>query len=185
MLFFRQLNWRMSMAYKDIEKRREAARNRYHRIKQGGGNPRGSHPKECLFCKKEFVATRKSTKFCGKDCAHRHKSMTMAGKPPLHGKPNPKNKGWTTSNGYKYLYLPGHPMASKQGYVAEHRMVMSEMIGRPLHRGEHVHHKNRDRMDNRPENLELVSAAEHMATHWAPLSVTCPCCGHVLVVGED
>ena len=41
----------------------------------------------------------------------------------------------------------------------EHRAVM----GNP--KGMHVHHKNHDRTDNRPENLEVLSPAEHGAEH--------------------
>jgi len=54
-----------------------------------------------------------------------------------------------------FVYLPEHPNARQKGDVPEHVLVMSDALGRGLHPGESVHHKNGQRGDNRIENLEL------------------------------
>jgi len=65
------------------------------------------------------------------------------------------------SNGYVVLYLPNNPMANSRGEVYEHRLVMSQILGRPLTRFEHVHHKDGIKLNNLPKNLELIPNSAH------------------------
>lgn len=82
------------------------------------------------------------------------------------GKGNPAWKGGTyiePGKGYRMVRRPDHPRARANGYVLEHLLVAEKMLGRALKPDEEVHHKNRDRADNRPENLEVFS--DHRE-HW-------------------
>jgi hypothetical protein len=45
------------------------------------------------------------------------------------------------------------------------RRVIARLIGRKLFTDEHVHHRNGDHEDNRPENWEVLSAKAHVQLH--------------------
>lgn len=57
-----------------------------------------------------------------------------------------------------------HPRA-RNGYVPEHVLVMEKLLGRYLEPGECVHHKDENKENNRPDNLELTTNAEHARHH--------------------
>lgn len=70
------------------------------------------------------------------------------------------------ADGYVHVRVgPDHPMAHVNGWAREHRVMMSEHLGRVLSPSEVVHHKNDDRADNRIENFELKGAGVHTGEH--------------------
>lgn len=75
-------------------------------------------------------------------------------------------KGFRDVHGYIEIWHCKHPMAHKNGYVAEHRLIMANHIGRNLEAHEHVHHINGNRQDNRIENLELIHRKNHPSKHF-------------------
>lgn len=84
--------------------------------------------------------------------------------------------GKRLNNGYVLVKQSGHPNADQCGYVLEHRLVMSQHLGRPLLDSEIVHHKNQIRTDNRIENLEIVQSTNHRGI------VVCPHCGEEFAI---
>lgn len=75
------------------------------------------------------------------------------------GPDHPQFYGRKICGGYVWIWN------KERGYVQEHRLIMERKLDRPLVEVEIVHHINRDRTDNRIENLELMSRSEHAKEH--------------------
>ena len=65
----------------------------------------------------------------------------------------------------------GNDILSTDGYYIKwnkkvHRQIYEEYLGRKLSRDEIVHHRNNNKLDNRIQNLEILSRAEHNRIHF-------------------
>ena len=58
-------------------------------------------------------------------------------------------------DGYIQIWKPNHSNANANGYVYEHVLIASEMLGRKIPDGVIVHHVNNDPSDNHPNNLVI------------------------------
>ena len=108
----------------------------------------------CTVCGGMFIQRQgRNRKTCGRTCGGRSRTDYKT------GSESPSWRGgiWIGKGGYRYLYKPDHPNAVGPGkkYVAEHRLVMENEIGRLLEPHERVHHLDGDKLNNKPENLEL------------------------------
>lgn len=108
----------------------------------------------CPTCSSEFETYVSSAgdphrKFCSHKCATDRQVTRGIGR-----KVNGRAVTMHVS-GYLMVWAPG------RGRMMEHRYVMEQALGRELRSDEHVHHMNNIKMDNRLENLALLSPSTH------------------------
>lgn len=111
--------------------------------------------KQCVWCGKEMrlKPSQAERMHCDNNCYGRAKTTSAVIGREHNGKSVRRN-----SDGYLLIWEPGQGW---NGWLLEHRYVAAQMLGRPLTRDEQVDHINRIRDDNRPENLQILSATDH------------------------
>lgn len=85
--------------------------------------------------------------------------------------PNWKGGKYVNSYGYKMIHKDFvdekyHSMCASDGYIPEHRLVMAKKLNRPLKTEELVHHVDENRLNNKENNLEIVTKGEHSKIHY-------------------
>lgn len=95
-----------------------------------------------------------------------------------------------SGDGY-YMITPPVGYAGKtyigNRYAYEHRLLMEEKIGRLLDRKEVVDHVNGNKLDNRVENLQILSPVLHGKKHAKyaiPFKFICPQCGKEKIIAD-
>lgn len=136
------------------------------RIKRGGGrfcsrdcaHPKRGEDRECAACGEVFYVQAAKIRagygfYCSNECADPGRGCE------LDEHPNWSGGEYIDVKGYRWV------LCDDGSYVAEHRLVMEQKLGRRLKQDEHVHHRNENKLDNRPSNLEVINSSEHAVYH--------------------
>lgn len=123
--------------------------------------------RQCLHCGKDFTCSASQVKNGGgKYCCDEHRiagRRTNAIDRWHNGKPvvTMTSKSKNSVRTYLKVWQPDHPRAHVTGWVMEHVYEACLKYGRTIGLDEHVHHVDRDGMNNSWGNLVVLSHVEH------------------------
>ena len=107
------------------------------------------YPRHCLACQRPPLTEEQ--KQAKRDLLNANRIVRQIGTSRLHN---------TGSTIYRVIKID-----NTRCWKYEHRIVAEQMLGRTLEPDEIVHHINHDTLDNRPENLRVMTAGEHTILH--------------------
>ena len=91
-------------------------------------------------------------------CAMHYRRWFNHGDPTINKLSN-RGQGFIDRHGYRMIYREGY-------YHFEHRYIMEQHLGRKLNRKtEVIHHINGKKLDNRIQNLIIVTQSDHIKIH--------------------
>lgn len=142
--------------------------------RQCGNDTSGAHSRNADYCGQTCASVAARPILECEECATWFQSSHMGrpGKGPrfcsisCKTASNRKKGGWLDEHGYVTV-------GTDDGPRLQHRLVMEGMVGRRLAPEETVHHRNGDRADNRPENLELWTGRHNRGARVADLGCNC------------
>ena len=77
--------------------------------------------------------------------------------------------------GYRYFIDYSHPLKmGNSGKVYLHRHIASLKEGRWLTSEDQVHHKDENKLNNNPDNLEVLSRSQHARIHYSKNNIANP-----------
>ena len=142
----------------------------------------------CVVCgksiyRKPSVLKKTKNTTCSMSCMGEFRKVAYAGESNPNfgnkGDLNPLHKGYRTKHcGYYWIYMPSHPFSveSANNRIREHRHIAEQhhltednsiVIDGVAYLSPKfdVHHINGNKLDNRPDNLEIISRADHSRHH--------------------
>ena len=124
----------------------------------------------------------KTHNFCSQKCHYEFKKTSMKGKGNhQYGLKGRLNASWKTdkritNNGYLKIYKPEHPLSDRDGRILEHRYLAEKYLAKPedliyfngkyiLNPNLDVHHKDKNKLNNDLNNLQILTRNDHMKLH--------------------